>query len=212
MVSSVPWRQARFAVVDVETTGLDPAVDSVLSVAVVPVDRGRIVVGSALYRTLRPAAPLRRESILIHGIRPVEAAAADDPEDVVDALVTAIRGRVLVAHVARVERGFLAPLLARRGLVVPRRVVDTDVLTREVIRREEHRLVREPLPLSACARLFGLPVHRMHHALGDALTAAQLLLAAATHLSPDGSWTTARLARADRRHRLAALAYPPQRR
>lgn len=209
---AIPWRQARFAVVDVETTGLDPQVDSVLSVAVVPVDRGRIVVGSALYRTVRPAAPPGRESILIHGIRPVEAEAADDPEHVVDALVAALDDRVLVAHVARVDRGFLAPLLARRGLAVPRLVVDTDPLTREVIRREEHRLVREPLPLATCARLFGLPVHRRHHALGDALTTAQVLLAAATHLSPDGSWSVARLARAGHRHRLAALGYPPQRR
>lgn len=198
-MSAPGWRDERFAVVDVETTGLDPAVAEVLSVAVVPVEHARIVVGSALYRTLRPITPPRRENILIHGIRPVEARAGADPDVVIDELVAALDGRVLVAHVATVEQGFLRPLLSRRGRRLPRVVVDTERLTREVIRREERQVVRDELTLAMAARLFGLPVHRMHHALGDALTTAQVLLAAATHLSPDGAWTAAQLARADQR-------------
>ena len=40
----------------------------------------------------------------------------------------------------------------------------------------------EPVGLSDLARSLGLPVHRPHHADGDALTTAQVFIALATHL------------------------------
>ena len=46
--------------------------------------------------------------------------------------------------------------------------------------------------LGAAAAHFGLPEHRRHHALGDALTTAQLFLATASCLSRIGTrrWLT----------------------
>ena len=56
------------------------------------------------------------------------------------------------------------------------------------IDREQRRLRRlppaasEPVGLSDLARSLGLPVHRPHHADGDALTTAQVFIALANHL------------------------------
>jgi DNA polymerase-3 subunit epsilon len=51
------------------------------------------------------------------------------------------------------------------------------------------------VPLSDAARDLGLPVHRPHHADGDALTTAQLFLAVATRLDAREPQTVGSLAR-----------------
>ncbi len=94
------WREASFAVVDLETTGLDPRIHEVLSVGVVPVDGGRIVLGRSYYSTVRPRVAPDSRSVVIHGIRPVDAAAARPADEVASELVEQLDDRILVAHVA----------------------------------------------------------------------------------------------------------------
>jgi DNA polymerase-3 subunit epsilon len=178
------WREASFAVVDLETTGLDPRTHEVLSVGVVPVDGGRIILGRSFYRTVRPLVPPDSSTVVIHGIRPVDAAAARPADEVASELVDQFGDRILVAHVADVERGFLTVWLRAAGYQ-PGHFVDTDLLARLVIARRGGPLVDGHVGLGAAAARFGLPEHRRHHALGDALTTAQLFLATASLLSPD---------------------------
>ena len=175
------WREASFAVVDLETTGLDPRTNEVLSVGVVPVDGGRIILGRSFYRTVRPLIPPDSRTVVIHGIRPVDAAAARPADEVASELVEQLGDRILVAHVADIERGFLTPWLRDAGYQ-PGRMVDTDVLARLVIARHGGPLVEAHVGLGAAAAHFELPEQRRHHALGDALTTAQLFLATATLL------------------------------
>lgn len=175
-----PWRAARFAVVDIETTGLDPAVDEVLSVAVVPVEHGRIRVGDALYRALRADREPTVDTIVVHGIRPVDVRRGSAPDEVWDDVAAALAGRTPVVHVQWVERTFLSPVLRSHGSEFPRAVVDTDVLFRRHLHRAGLATPATHASLGDAARRFGLPVHRPHHASGDALTTAQLFLALAT--------------------------------
>lgn len=182
MTGSADWRSTRFAVVDVETTGLDPARHEVLSIGIVDVVGGRVQVASAFYRELRPATAPTAETVVIHGIRPSDADRGLDPTAVGEEVVRRLDGRVVVAHVARIERSFLGPWLEPLGWSFPRRVVDTDVLFRAHLVRAGLPVLHQHVGLGAAAQRFGLPEQRRHHALGDALTTAQLLLALA------GSW------------------------
>lgn len=174
------WRDAQYAVVDVETTGLDAAVNEVLSIGIVQVVGGRVQVGSAYYREVRPRVLPDAGTVVIHGIRPSDAAAGEDPDAVGREVVELLRDRVLVAHVAWVERAFLTRWLAPFGWRAPRHVVDTDVLARLALARSGRPPMREHIRLGAAAALHGLPEQGRHHALGDALTTAQLLLALAS--------------------------------
>lgn len=174
------WREAKYAVVDLETTGLDASVHEVLSVGVVQVVDGRVQVGSAYYREVRPRVLPDAGTVVIHGIRPADAAAGEDPQVVGREVVELLRGRVLVAHVAWVERTFLQRWLGPLGWQAPRHVVDTDVLARLALARAGKPPMREHIALGAAASLHGLPEQSRHHALGDALTTAQLLLALAS--------------------------------
>jgi DNA polymerase-3 subunit epsilon len=109
---------------------------------------------------------------------------------VLDEVVDALAGRVLVAHAAWVERAFLDRVLRRRRYRIGRAVVDTAALLR-ACRLTDSAAGVEPNLETAAGRL-GLPVHTPHHALGDAFTTAQLFLALATRLERPGRPLTVR--------------------
>jgi DNA polymerase-3 subunit epsilon len=184
---ATPWREGRYAVVDFETTGLDPSYDEVISFASVPIDEGRIAVGGVETAIVRPAQMPDGTTIRIHGLRPVDLEQAPPLSEVLDLILSSLTGRALVAHVAWIERGFLEAMLRPIGLRPPRVVIDTAALATRVL--GEH-----PLGLSDLARRLELPVHSPHTADGDALTTAQVFLALATHLDRTNAQTVGSLA------------------
>jgi DNA polymerase III subunit epsilon len=193
-----PWREERYAVLDFETTGLDPGADEIISFASVPIDDGRVVVGGARGAIVRPERMPEAETIRIHGLRPVDLEDAPPLASVLDLLLTSLAGRVLVAHVARVELGFLAAALRPVGVRPPDLIVDTAILAGRVLGAVDGGKDRAPR-LAGLARRLGLPLHSPHTAAGDALTTAQVFLALATRLDAERPQTVGSLARADRR-------------
>ena len=191
------WRAGRFLAVDVETTGLDARRDEVISFAAVPVEGGRIVAAAAVRGLVRPATQPPASSIEIHGLRAADLAAAPVAPEALAPLVSALAGRVPVAHAAWVERAFLGPHVRALGARLSRRIVDTALLWRLLCLERG-----EPDPgfcaLAEVASALGLPAHRPHEAEGDALTTAQAFLALATHLEAHGHGTVRALAGADR--------------
>ncbi len=177
----VPWRAAGFCVIDLETTGLDPAVDEIVSFAALQIANGRLRLSDARYVLVRPQRMPEARSIRIHGLRSSDLVEAPPLSAALDVLLEALAGKVLVAHVAEIERGFLAAALQLQGLRLVNPVVDTAALAAELFRRRRRQLP-DPPALSPLARELGLPVHRPHHADGDALTTAQVFLALVTHL------------------------------
>ncbi len=116
----------------------------------------------------------------------------------IDDLLDALTGRPIVAHVAEVERSFLEAALSSVGTKLRNPIVDTAALDRELrCSGGNGPPPREPIGLGDMVRSLGLPVHRPHHADGDALTTAQAFIALATHL--DGAHAAdRRIARAAR--------------
>jgi DNA polymerase III subunit epsilon len=178
-----PWREVTFSVIDFETTGLDPATDEIISFATVTVAGGRVRLDDATYEFIRPSRMPDADTIRIHGLREADLSEAPVLSERIDELLEALTGRALVAHVAAVERGFLGAALRSQGLKLRNPWVDTAALDRELRRlRELPPAGSEPVGLSDLARSLGLPVHRPHHADGDALTTAQAFIALAIHL------------------------------
>jgi DNA polymerase III subunit epsilon len=193
-----PWRHASWRVVDVETTGLDPRTDEVISFAVVPIEGGRIVSGAHTSGLVRPRRTPSPDSIKMHGLRAADLANAPAPATAAPRFAAALAGGLIVVHYGRIERTFLAPMLAGVGRRYPRHVADTEILGRLWLLG---RGIPTPpiLPLSRLAGELGLPVHRPHDALGDALTTAQVFLALASHLETDGPENTVTLTRGQQR-------------
>jgi DNA polymerase III subunit epsilon len=209
---STPWRQAIYCVVDLELTGLDPSRDEIISFAAIPVAEGKVIAGDARYQLVRPAHMPDADTIRIHGLRESDLAEAPPLSEAIDGLLSALTGRALVAHVAAIETGFLRAALQAHGIQLRNPVIDTAALATEL-----GRLQREPPPedgerlgggtagsspgLGDLARSLGLPVHRPHHAEGDALTTAQVFLALATHLDGFSTQTL---------HSLERISRPPR--
>lgn len=193
------WRSAHFCVVDLELSGLDPRSNEIISFAAVPIDSGRVIAGSALYGLCRPTRQLPEQSVLVHGIRTVDLAEAAPLDEAIQPLITAMTGRVMVAHVAWVEQSFLGRAFGRQGIRLREPVLDTYELGQLLaLEREEPSA---PRALDELARSLKLPVHRQHHALGDALTTAQVFIALATHLDKLTPETVQSLAHAKQRTR-----------
>ena len=193
-----PWQEVTFSVIDFETTGLDPATDEIISFAAVTVAGGRVRVDDARYELVRPDRMPDADTIRIHGLRESDLTAAPPLSDVIDRLLVAITGRALVAHVAAIERGFMQAALSSLGLELRNPIVDTAALAHELHRLRRDPPVHDPIGLTDLARSLGLPVHRPHHADGDALTAAQAFIALATHLEAVRPQTLGTLERVSR--------------
>jgi DNA polymerase-3 subunit epsilon len=175
----VDWRMARFCVIDIETTGLDPARDEIVSVGVAEVVQGRIS-SHTFYRVIHPLRSVSEEAMRIHSLTSEELAEAPMIGEVVAPLTSFLAGSFLVAHAAWFERAFLDRTLKPFGERLPDHLVDTAALARR-LGLAPPASDREP-SLEALSLRLGLPVHTPHHALGDAMTTAQLLLAFAARL------------------------------
>lgn len=171
---------ARLLAVDIETTGLDPRSDRVLSIGWLPIDDNRVVLGGAGRVEVRDddAAGVG-QSATVHGLTDDRLASGVPLEEAVGLLVTALTGRVLLAHFARIETDFLGAACQRLwGAGLPCVVVDTFELERRELTGGRGGEVRAgALRLWAARERRGLPPYRAHEALTDALACAELYLA-----------------------------------
>jgi DNA polymerase-3 subunit epsilon len=199
-----PWRRLRFAVIDVETTGLDARRDALLAVGLHEIIDARIILEQHWYSLVRPPAdaPVRPEAIQAHGLLFADVADARPETEVLPDLLHRLSGRILIVHVADVDIAFLNRALKRvYGIELRGPAIDT---ARLALSLHQHRQLmsggvdraQPEIALRSLARQAGLPDYAEHHALNDALTTAQLFLVQATRLEQQGAGTLAALLRA----------------
>lgn len=182
--------------VDVETTGLDPRVDEVVSLGFLPVDGDRIMLGGARSMLVRPHEGAYEagvgQSATMHGITDDAVASGVSAVEALDAFFDALAGRVLLAHYTRMETGFLAELCERTyGVRPPFTVVDTLTLHHRILRSQiDMGFTSDPAPgelrLWTARERYGLPRYRAHNALTDALACAELYQAQVDELGTRG--------------------------
>ena len=181
-----PWREAEFASLDFETTGLDYGQDAVVSFGVVPVRGGRVMLGEAVHQLVVPEIPSSPSSMKIHRILPQDLAEAPPLEVARDRLRGCMDGRFLLAWFADVEIAFLTRMFGGTARTWARRTVDARRLAIEL--EGAHRDVR--YSLATVAERYGVPVVSPHDALDDALVTAQLFLVLASRLEARGKGAT----------------------
>ena len=165
--------------VDVETTGLSPRDDRLLSIGWVPIDGGTITLAGAGHVVLQQRDGTSvGESATIHGLTDDAVRAGTPAAEAVTGLLHALQGRVMVVHYATMEQGFLSAACAQHfgaELHVP--IVDTFAVERRHMERMGTYPRGEDLRLARVRQRYGLPQN--HNALTDALACAELYLALA---------------------------------
>lgn len=172
------YRQLGYVALDIETTGLNPRRDRMLSLGWVVIENNCLWLNTAEQRFIRLDCDIPADSAVIHRITDDQAARGETLNQALAALFAVLAGRVLIAHHAPIERGFLAAVCRRLyGWVPPLRVIDTQVLARRALDRRQIVYKASDLRLHALAERYNLPRLNAHNALNDAILTAELFLA-----------------------------------
>jgi len=171
---------------DFETTGLDSRTEAILSIGYVVIRDNRILLRESAYHQIQVNTPIPEQSVRIHHITDVRAQAGAHLSSVMPVLLQALAGRVLLAHHAGIERGFLNAACRRLyGHPLPLRSIDTLALERRRVGRRQTVPARGQLRLFNLREHYGLPRYQAHNALSDAIATAELFLVQAAQIKGD---------------------------
>ena len=186
--TGTPLEQVPIVSLDLETTGLDPTRDQIVSMGLVEMRGQTIRLSSAWHQLIRVQGELPHQSVVIHNITDDQMAAGRPIETVLPQLLQRLHGKVLLAHYKAVEQNFLSAACRRlygAPLVMP--IVDTLELAQRVFELQNHTIQANDLRLFNLRPRYNLPHYRAHNALTDALATAELLLALAGEIAPRGN-------------------------
>lgn len=100
-------------VVDLETTGLDPATDRIIEVAILKVRNG--AVASRFHSLVDPQRDIPAESTAVHGLRTQDLAGAPTFDAIAPRIRELLAGRTVVGHNVKFDLGFLKAEFERLG-------------------------------------------------------------------------------------------------
>jgi DNA polymerase-3 subunit epsilon len=164
--SSPVLEDCRFAVVDVETTGVRAfRGDRIMEIAVVRLDAT-----VAFHSLVNPGMPIPDFVAGLTGIDARMIRNAPLFEEIVDGLLAALQGCVFVAHNARFDWAFVSTEIERaRGLLLQGPRVCTVRLARKLLPDLPRR------NLDTVSYHFGIEIEGRHRATPDAVAAAKCL-------------------------------------
>ncbi len=174
---------------DLETTGLDPRHDTILSAGWITLDAHHVFLASAEHHLVKAERAVNESSAVIHAITDDMTAQGEELCAVMSRLLSVLNGRVLLAHNASIERRFL-DRACRHCFGGPffSPTIDTLQLALRRLRRRDRHPRSGELRLAALREQYHLPRYKAHNALSDALATAELFLAQLAHWS-DGTQT-----------------------
>ena len=170
-------KDTEFIVLDFETTGLDSRKDSILSIGYTVIRNNRVVLRENGHQIIKQDKALRSKNVAIHQITDTDAQQGVDKKEALDALLMVMAGKVLVAHHAEIELGFINKLCNEiYGFSIPIRVVDTMKLEKKRLQRRHSGFKSNQLRLFNIRKSYGLPRYKAHNALEDAVATAEVFI------------------------------------
>lgn len=170
-------------VLDIETSGLDPVEDSIISAGKIEIHNNAIQLKTAQQWYFKPTALNGQDvfaSAVLHGITndEIEGMGIELEFWLRDLVQRTEEAKVAwVFHHALFDLSFLKTQCERHSIPWPKvNVIDTMVIERELF-ASDHLESQEQLSIYACRERHGLPAATSHKALSDAIATAELLLA-----------------------------------
>jgi DNA polymerase-3 subunit epsilon len=184
--------RTRFVVVDVETTGLNPERDALLSIGAVTVKNLKIDCGKNFYCVVahRYALPPDKQTLLVHGLSPTAQAQGQDPAQALISFLEYIGKDPLVAFHAGFDAAMVTHTLRETlAAALPNPWLDLAFLGPAVV--PVRRLSQAGL--DEWLAYFRLGILNRHHALSDAFATAELFLALLQRARAQGLGTPSKL-------------------
>jgi DNA polymerase-3 subunit epsilon len=138
----------------------------------------QIRLNSSYHQIIKTKAKLQESNVIIHQITDAQKEQGQPLHTVVEQLLKALAGKVMLVHFARIERQFLQQACFELyGLVPDFPIIDTLVVAKRQLDKRDVAYDPSELRLSNLRHQFQLPDHHGHNALNDAIATAELLLA-----------------------------------
>jgi len=158
---------APYAIIDLETTGLDKTKNRIIEIAIRRIDNsGKFIdeISTLINPEVSDVGPT-----FIHHIKPEHVLDAPTFSEFAPEILNRLSGSIVVAHHAAFEDGFLGAEFARIGVGIPSMpAIDTLWLSRQVIDLPNYKMV-------TVIDAFGIKEEDAHTALGDVRMLSKLL-------------------------------------
>jgi len=162
---------ARWIVLDVESSGMDPARDRLISIGAVALEAGRLRPADSFEVVLQQPSTSTRENILVHGLGAEAQSGGTAPREALQSFADFIDDAPLLAFHAPFDRAFLVRACELHGMQrPPNEWLDLDPLARSLLPRARLASLDEWLAH------FDIPVANRHSAAADAYATALLAL------------------------------------
>jgi DNA polymerase-3 subunit epsilon len=172
-----PIDRVRFVVLDLETTGLDPASDAIVTIGAVAVVGGEILLDDACAALVKVSH--NTPAVAVHGVTRDQSRAGLDEPVAIERVLDYLKDGVIVGHHIGHDVAALNAACGRHwGLTLVNRSLDTMDLTLH-LERAGAFAGRPPIrsfTLDALCGLFDIVPYDRHTASGDAFITAQIFL------------------------------------
>ncbi|MES9816662.1 MAG: exonuclease domain-containing protein [Candidatus Thiodiazotropha sp.] len=181
-------QQLSIVSLDLETTGLDPHKDKILSFGLVEMNHMTIKLETARHQLITIDEEIPEESAVIHQITDDQAATGVSIHDALRELLHHMAGKVMLVHYSAIEQRFISAACEKlfgAPFVIP--IIDTLVLAQRIFEHRNHTVQPGDLRLFNLRPRYNLPNYKAHNALSDAVATAELFLAMASEMVPQSS-------------------------
>ncbi|MET0004347.1 MAG: exonuclease domain-containing protein [Candidatus Thiodiazotropha sp.] len=181
-------QQLSIVSLDLETTGLDPNKDKILSFGLVEMNHMTIKLETARHQLITIDEEIPEESAVIHQITDDQAATGVSIQDALQELLQHMAGKVMLVHYSAIEQKFISAACEKlfgAPFVIP--IIDTLVLAQRIFEHRNHTIQPGDLRLFNLRPRYNLPNYKAHNALSDAVATAELFLAMASEMVPQPS-------------------------
>ncbi len=174
---NTPYSSLEILAVDFETTGLHAVNDKLLSVGFVTLKNNQIALGTSYHQVIKTVGDLQADNVLIHQITDDIKNRGLQLRSVVEKLLEALAGKVMLVHFARIEKQFLTQAcIELYGMAPVWPIIDTLMVAKRRMDNRDVSYDPSELRLTPLRDKFGLPEHYGHNALNDAIATAELLM------------------------------------
>lgn len=192
-------QELRYVVADVETTGLNPHADRLISIGAVELESGRVPIANGFEVVFRQACASDNANILVHGIDGTTQMSGADPVAATLSFLDYARNSPLVGFHADFDR-LMIDRAAREavGIAPVNPWIDLAWLVPALFPEGRRN---PPRGLDDWNAMFGIGNLSRHNALADALATAQLLQVTLARAAAEGIGTLDELLRLERDQR-----------
>ncbi|NQY48021.1 MAG: DNA polymerase III subunit epsilon [Colwellia sp.] len=187
---ATPIDKVAILAVDFETTGLNAKQDKLLSVGFITLRQQQMSLKTSYHQIIKTKAQLEESNVIIHHITDSQKEQGQALATVVEALLKALAGKVMLVHFARIEKQFLTEACHHiYGMAPIFPMIDTLALAKRRLDKRDVAYDPSELRLANLRHKMQLPEHHGHNALNDAIATAELFMAQMSKANKDGKIT-----------------------